>query len=100
MSKYYKEFARYQEMSDALTRNQQNVNAEVLQIRNLIQNCETRLRELETEGVRLAGKAEMLNEVISMNRQETAEPVAVEAVGAVRPASAEYRPNTAHVGKV
>jgi hypothetical protein len=75
--------ARYQEMSDALTQNQQNINAEVLQVRSLIQNCEARLRELETEGVRLAGKAEMLNEVISMNRQETSESVAVEAVGAV-----------------
>jgi len=91
--------ARYQEMSDALTQNQQNINAEVLQVRHLIQGGEARLRELEAEGIRLAGKAEMLNEVISMNRQETADPVAVEAVRAVRPASAECRPNTAHVGE-
>jgi DNA repair ATPase RecN len=80
--------AKYQERLEELIQNQQNVNAEILQVRNLIRNCEARLRELETEGSRLAGKAEMLKEVISMNRQETAEPVAVEAVGALRPASA------------
>jgi organic radical activating enzyme len=76
--------ARLQERLNGLNVNQQNVNAEALQLQQVIRDCEKRLTELNTEGIRFAAQAEILSEVIQMaNSQETAEPVAVEAVGAV-----------------
>lgn len=67
--------ARYQERLDELNQNRQNVNREAVELQQLVQNCERRLKELNTEDVRLAAKAELLQELI-LAEDDGVQPIA------------------------